>query len=226
MSSPLLPDDPTGADADRRLPVERMVFFTDAAVAIAMTLLILPLMEGIAEGAAAGDTAFEYLTARSDILFSFILSFVIIARFWRAHHRLYGRVERDLPGIFYLNTVWLLAIVFLPVATAMTGAFASAPEQYLVYIGTMLVCTLALTAMAVLYRRHPEAWREGRVVEADQVRSSIVTSTLLLLALAIALLVPGAGYWSLLILLLGPVGGWLTRRRGSGQLTAPATPRG
>ncbi|HPZ50690.1 MAG TPA: hypothetical protein PLA44_12635 [Propionibacteriaceae bacterium] len=47
---------------DRTQPIERVVFFPDA-VAIAMTLLILPLMESVSEAPEQGDTA-VWLNAR------------------------------------------------------------------------------------------------------------------------------------------------------------------
>ncbi|MEN0072053.1 MAG: TMEM175 family protein, partial [Propionicimonas sp.] len=139
-------------NGDRPVRVERLVFFTDAAVAIAMTLLVLPLMEGVSEAGAAGDNAVGYLSANADALFGFVLSFVIVARFWRAHHRLFEHVEYDVAGVFWLNMGWLLAIVFLPVATAMTAVFAEGAAQYLVYIATILACSLGLTAMVLVYR--------------------------------------------------------------------------
>ena len=81
--------------SDRRellmAPVERLVFFSDAAVAIALTLLILPLMDGVYAAARANQSAWTYLSENANALFSFTLSFVIIARFWRSHHRLFAK---------------------------------------------------------------------------------------------------------------------------------------
>jgi hypothetical protein len=74
-----------------------MKFFTDAVVAIAMTLLILPLMESVAEAGRDGVTTADYLSEHGGQLFSFALSFVIIASFWAGHHSLVEHVERDYP---------------------------------------------------------------------------------------------------------------------------------
>lgn len=69
---------------DRTQPIERVVFFPDA-VAIAMTLLILPLMESVSEAPEQGDTA-VWLNAHSSQVLSFAMSFLLIAVFWMAHH--------------------------------------------------------------------------------------------------------------------------------------------
>ena len=59
---------------DRTQPIERVVFFPDA-VAIAMTLLILPLMESVSEAPEQGDTA-VWLNAHSSQVLSFAMSFL------------------------------------------------------------------------------------------------------------------------------------------------------
>ena len=58
---------------------ERIIAFTDAVVAVAITLLILPLME-FATGEA--DSGKEFFRRRGSLLGSFITSFWIIALMW------------------------------------------------------------------------------------------------------------------------------------------------
>ena len=186
-----------------RLDVERVVFFTDAVVAIAMTLMILPLMEAVADAADEGLDAWDYVRENVDPLISFLLSFVIIARFWRSHHRLFAKVEWEVPGLFALNVAGLIAIVFLPVATSMTGLMTPSDSVFAVYIGTMLVAALLMAAMIVLLRRHPEVWRAGAQVPAELVLSAFIVCGLMAVALLLAVLVPGLGYFALLVLLLG-----------------------
>lgn len=187
--------------AAQTVRVERLVFFSDAAVAIALTLLILPLLDGVAEAARHGLDAFGYLRESYSAVVSFALSFVIIARFWRSHHRLFSGIERELPGLFWLNMLWLLSIVFLPVATAMTGAMPMERPQLAVYIGTMLVTVLSLTAIEILAQRHPDSWAEGAQVSRDSVRASWAMVILMVVALGVALAWPAVGYWALLLLL-------------------------
>ena len=97
---------------------ERLTFFTDAVVAIAMTLLILPLTEGVTDARYEGRTTSEYLRDHSDELFAFALSFVIIASFWRAHHALFEHVAAYSQLLLWLNILWMFTVVWLPVPTA------------------------------------------------------------------------------------------------------------
>lgn len=182
-------------------PIERLVFFSDAAVAIALTLLILPLMDSVNESAADGLDATGYLQHNGTGLIGFTLSFVLISRFWRSHHRLFARVEDEVPGLFGVNMAWLAMIVLMPVATAIIFTLPEGTTEYVIYIGTMLGASICMVAMTWMLHRHPESWAEGQEVSAESVRAGAVTSVLLLAALSISLLVPAAGFWSLLLLL-------------------------
>ena len=118
---------------------------TDAVVAIAMTLLVLPLVEAAGEV----DTGHlgSFFSERWNLLLSFGLSFVVIYAFWAAHSSAYHRlaaVEVDVPALRQLTMWWLLAIAFLPFPTAVLGREINASSAPL-YLASLLVLS-ALTA--------------------------------------------------------------------------------
>lgn len=201
------------APRERLHPAERLVFFTDAVVAIAMTLLILPLLESVSEAAKSGLDTASYLVDHDGQLLAFVLSFVIIAAFWRSHDRLFAHVTRQNAVLLWLNVAWMFTIVWLPVATALVGAMATDAVQLSVYIGTMLASSVLELAIQLWLRRSPELMDPGHPADLHGTRAMLVTCAFFALALAIAVAVPGAGYWSLLVLLLNPLVERLLDRR-------------
>ena len=197
-------------------PVERMLFFTDAVVAIAMTLLILPLLESVTEAARGGLNTAQFLAANDGQLASFCLSFFIILLFWRGHDRLLAGVEHQGSGLFWLNGLWMFSIVSLPVVTAMIGAMETDPLQLGLYIGTMLATSLVMAGMQLILLRRPQLLREGVTKHPSDLAPAIANSIMFALALVIALTVPGASFWSLLALFLRtPLEHLLRRRMGA-----------
>lgn len=93
---------------------DRLIFFSDAVVAIAITLLALdlPVPEQPTTKAflhAVHDNRNSYL--------AFAISFVVIAVAWSHHHDIFRYVERVDPRLRQLNTGWLLMIILNPFAT-------------------------------------------------------------------------------------------------------------
>ncbi len=119
-----------------------MKAFADAVVAIAMTLLILPLMESVGEAAADHLKSFEWLNENRGQLFSFALSFVLIANFWVTHHRLFAGVHRVTNGLLWLTIAWMFTIVWLPIPTALVGQLDEDAGQQILYVGTLAVTSL------------------------------------------------------------------------------------
>jgi uncharacterized membrane protein len=60
--------------------LDRLVFFTDAVTAIAITLLILPLVDSVERAAGEGHSAAQFIGDNLSQLAAFGLSFVVIAR--------------------------------------------------------------------------------------------------------------------------------------------------
>ncbi len=183
---------------------ERMKVFTDAVVAIAMTLLILPLLDSVPEAVAARTTTAGWLTGHTGQLLAFALSFVIIARFWMGHHELYLHVRGLAPGLMEVNTVWMLAIVWLPVATAMVGSMRTDRLQILCYVGAMLLASLASVVANLIVRRHPRTWEPDDPPTSRELAGAVATAVLFATALLLAVAIPGVGYYAMLLLLLTP----------------------
>lgn len=117
---------------------ERLVFFSDAVVAIALTLLVLPLTDVVSEVVATHGDPVEAVTENQWRIFSFLLSFVVIARFWVAHHRLFEDVRAYSSPLMTVNLCWLLTIAVLPFPSEMVGAFGIDRFTAMLYLGTIV----------------------------------------------------------------------------------------
>ena len=182
---------------------DRLIFFTDAVTAIAITLLILPLIDLVPEYAAkAGSSPTGFLQGHFAQLWSFVLSFVIIARLWLANHSTLERVERATPGLMIIDLAWAFTVVVLPLPSAITAVFPTDRVSVAFYIGTMTASSLLLTALAWIVDRQPELGTTDR----DDARLALwgvgSISAMFVLALVVGVLVPGINYLSLLLLLL------------------------
>ncbi len=185
---------------------ERPKAFIDAVVAIAMTLLILPLMESVSEISASNGTAMEWAFEHSDLIVSFVLSFVIIAMFWLNHHRLFNVVDRLTNAALWLLVAWMLTIVWLPVATAISGHLsAKDASAKVIYVGSMILTALLSFAVRTYLARHGELHR----ATPEQLRSGMAVDLTLALLFGIALLVavmfPCIGYLSMLVMFANPL---------------------
>jgi uncharacterized membrane protein len=99
--------------------VDRLTIFSDAVVAIAITLLAIDLP------VPAGDTVSELLSSArhsSGHYAAFLISFFAIAGAWSQHHDVFRYAKRMDGRLRTINTVWLLMIVLTPFATKLLTA--------------------------------------------------------------------------------------------------------
>ncbi|KQR39480.1 TMEM175 family protein [Microbacterium sp. Leaf159] len=188
-----------------RFRTERFKAFVDAVVAIAMTLLILPLMESVSDAASNRLSTAEFFDEHSGQLLSFGLSFVLIATFWMGHHRQYRDVEWITSPLLWINIAWMATIVWLPVPTAMIGQMDTDMLQPVVYIGTLILTQVTTLAGWVFLLRHPDFTTTPVETLRAGVIGDLAAIILFLVALAIAVFVQPFGYAGLLVLLLSGV---------------------
>ena len=186
--------------------LDRLVNFSDAAVAIAITLLVLPLVDIASQIRHAHPTVWGLFLANWPTFLAFGISFVVIARFWVVHHRVFEFVRDYNPTLVWLNFLWLASIVFLPFATNVLAlASGSNPGVNALYIGTLIVTSASMLLIEFVLTRNPGLLREG-VEGGLRLTSSVVATALFVVALVLAVLVPTVGMlWLLLLLLSGPI---------------------
>jgi uncharacterized membrane protein len=184
--------------------IERVIFFTDAVVAIAITLLILPLVEIVTTDAnkSPQPPLSDFLSSNLSQFFAFVLSFVIIARFWIANHEILLNTKRSTPILMWLDIAWVFTIVILPLPTEITAAYEASRLTTLIYIGSATISTLLLTAMAYYLHRHPQLQANDAPISTVAVWGIGSTAVAFLLAFAVSWIFPGVHYYSLFILLL------------------------
>lgn len=128
--------------------VERLVFFSDAVMAIAMTLLVVDLR--LPEALGPGATDAQLRAALADLgqaFLSVVLSFMVIAVWWFGHNRLYRAASRADGPLLLLNFAFLAAIAFIPFPTSLIGRFVNLPSAVILYAATNFVAGSALLAM-------------------------------------------------------------------------------
>ncbi|RFA12534.1 hypothetical protein B7R22_15570 [Subtercola boreus] len=199
---------------------DRLVNLSDAVIAIAVTLLILPLVD---KAGSIGETSpGDFLGENIGPLLLFGLSFVVIARFWLLHHQIYRVIDGYTLPLVWVNFAWLLSIVFLPFPTELLGQgdHVSTVAGAL-YIGTMLVTSVTGLVQLVMITRRPEMQLES-VRGTLRLTPAVVATCAMAAAFALSFL-PQIGLYSLLLLLAsGFVEGQIGRRQKARATAATA----
>jgi len=177
------------------------VVFADAVVAIACTLLVLPLVDLATQD--AGVPVDRLLRDHIGQFGAFALSFAVITRLWVAHHRLFERVGAYDRVIIWLTLGWLFTVAFLPFPTAIL-ATQSRRGASILYIGTLLLGSVALASTSARVSAHPELQQTPSDGALDEPHWT--TAALFLIAFLLTAVIPGISVWPLLLLLLsGPI---------------------
>lgn len=128
--------------------LERLIFFSDAIFAIAITLLVLeidvPHLPRASSAAAFGHEISNLIPS----LAGYVISFAIIGMFWVSHHRAFSCAERYRPAILPWNMALLGMIALMPWFTALMSSNIRSRLPWTVYCGALTV-TAALNLIVV-----------------------------------------------------------------------------
>lgn len=120
----------------------RLEAFTDAVIAIIMTILVLELLPPEADTWAA-------LFGIVHKMLVYVISFVMLAIYWNNHHHMFQMVHKINGRVLWANNFFIFTLTLVPFATAWVGNFLDSLVPELVY---GLVVLLADTAYFLLMR--------------------------------------------------------------------------
>jgi len=136
---------------------QRMEAFTDGVYAIVITLLVLDIR--IPEVPPSGLPR-----ALADMLpqvFTYVLSFFVVALYWFSHHRVAQQV-RLIDGTFvWLNMIWLLFVTVMPFPTALLGRYPLQPLPTAIYGIDLILANVTGFVIIGYMRAHPELCRSS-----------------------------------------------------------------
>ena len=120
--------------------VSRILALSDGLFAIALTLLVIEIAVPPSTGDAGLAAALLGLWPR---YLAYVVSFVVIARFWVIHHQAFQLIARCDGMLVWLNFLLLMFVAFVPFPTAVLGDHGGAPAAAVLYAVTVSLASAA-----------------------------------------------------------------------------------
>jgi uncharacterized membrane protein len=123
--------------------IGRILALSDGVFAIAITLLIIAIAIPATTSDADLPKALLSLWPR---YLAYVLSFLVIARFWVTHHLAFRLINRYDATLVWLNLLLLMFVSFLPFPTAVLGEHEGSPAAAVLYGASVCLAGAASTA--------------------------------------------------------------------------------
>jgi uncharacterized membrane protein len=183
--------------------MRRLEMLSNTIFGVAMTLLAYDLPKASSFNNAPGWIDLVRVYAQPVIALA--ISFIVAGMFWFSHHRRLAVAPEAGRGVVFLNLLFLLTIIILPVTNGLYGGYRLDSVVAIVY-GVHLTCIAVLNALLWIFalRGRPD--------------SSMLVTALLPIAVflggtAFAALDPFVAQFVWSLAFLSPVAGWLAGRR-------------
>lgn len=183
------------------LGLERLVFFSDAVFAIAITLLALEIRLPSTEELFTDNQLLLTLMAIWPKYLSFAVSFLVIGVFWMGHHRKFRFIRRYDANLLLLNILLLMGVAFIPFPTSVISEYSNRAAT-IFYAAVMVVVGL-LNAGVWVYASH-----RNRLIDPDfttqhrrrETMRAMVVPGIFLLSIGLAFINPDLAKYSWILI--------------------------
>jgi uncharacterized membrane protein len=203
-----------GSEIEKEFELERMILFSDAIFAIAITLMVIDIKWPDISGGIQGVDVYALLKPTISQFIVFALSFFFIGRSWAQHLRLCRLLRGYDQGLINYNLLYLFFIVMFPfTASGVVGHVTTG------FILPLLLYSFNMAAVSVMHfliaryilRKKPELSVPSDAAEKKYtylrgLYASSVMVALFLLIILIAILTRGNPNYMSFVYLLIPFG--------------------
>ncbi|MEO5943175.1 MAG: TMEM175 family protein [Ferruginibacter sp.] len=205
-------------DERKQFQLERLILFSDAVFAIAITLLVIEIRVPSIENST--DATKDIKSALGHMLpefFGFILSFAVIGQFWTSHHKLFGYVKNYNNGLLWMNLLFLFWVVLVPFTSGLNSRYGNVNFVWMIYCLNLFCISVSLILLFMFVgnakRNLSDLVTDKTVLRFSIIRSILVASIFLAAALFTIPNNSFCNYLSRFILFLIPVVISITNRR-------------
>jgi uncharacterized membrane protein len=185
--------------------MRRLEMLSNTIFGVAMTLLAYDLPKAGSFKSAPGWI--DLLNVYAQPLIALMISFIVAGLFWFSHHRRLAVAPEGSRGVVFLNLVFLLSIIILPVTNGLYGSYRLDSVVAVIY-------GIHLTTIATLNSLLWILALRGRS-DATLLVTAIFPVLVFVIATAVASASPAVAQFTWGLAFLAPFAGWLAGRRAS-----------
>ena len=182
--------------------MRRLEALSNTIFGVAMTLLAYDLPK--ASRFANAPAWIDLVRAYAQPVVALVISFVVAGLFWLSHHRRLTFAPEGNRGEVFLNLIFLLSIVLLPVTNGLYGVYrldSVVAVSYGVHLTVIAGLNALLWLLALRGRPNPEL-----------LATAIFPLIVFVIGTAIAFVAPPVAQYTWCLAFGAPLAGWLARR--------------
>lgn len=143
-------------EENRKFQLERVSLFSDAVIAIAITLLIIELHLPKAESGTVQEFWHNMIHILPQFI-GFLVSFLLIALYWTIHHKIFEFVKAFDNKLLWLNIFFLLSIVIMPFSTKIAFEHLTIPNYpWIIYCVNHIIVGICIVRMWNYLEKNPK----------------------------------------------------------------------
>ena len=185
--------------------MRRLEALSNTIFGVAMTLLAYDLPK--ARGFAKAPRWIDLVNAYAQPLIALMISFIVAGMFWFSHHRRLAVAPEGSRGEVFLNLIFLLSIIILPVTNGLYGTYRLDSVVAVIY-GVHLTFVATLNALLWLLALR------GRG-DPELLATAIFPVFVFVFGTVIAVVTPSVAQFAWCLAFGAPLVGWLAARRWS-----------